>query len=66
MSEQTVDMPAGEEQITLIPLKGMRGSIARNMTAGWQAPRVAMAVDVDLTAVTKKTGSNECNCWVWF
>jgi pyruvate/2-oxoglutarate dehydrogenase complex dihydrolipoamide acyltransferase (E2) component len=54
MSQQTVDMPAGEEQITLIPLKGMRGSIARNMTAGWQAPRVAMAVDVDLTAVTKK------------
>jgi pyruvate/2-oxoglutarate dehydrogenase complex dihydrolipoamide acyltransferase (E2) component len=35
---------------TLIPLKGLRGSIARNMSAGWQAPRVAMAVDVDMTA----------------
>lgn len=34
----------------LIPLKGLRGSIARNMSAGWQAPRVAMAVDVDMTA----------------
>ena len=34
----------------LIPLKGLRGSIARNMSAGWQAPRVAMAVDVDMRA----------------
>lgn len=34
----------------LIPLKGLRGSIARNMSAGWQAPRVAMAVDVDMSA----------------
>jgi pyruvate dehydrogenase E2 component (dihydrolipoamide acetyltransferase) len=34
----------------LIPLKGLRGSIARNMSAGWQAPRVAMGVDVDMTA----------------
>lgn len=32
-----------------IPLKGLRGSIARNMSAGWQAPRVAMAIDVDMT-----------------
>lgn len=34
----------------LIPLKGLRGSIARNMSAGWQAPRVAMGVGVDMTA----------------
>ncbi len=33
----------------LTPLKGLRGSIARNMTAGWQAPRVAQAVEVDMT-----------------
>jgi pyruvate/2-oxoglutarate dehydrogenase complex dihydrolipoamide acyltransferase (E2) component len=33
----------------LIPLKGLRGSIARNMTAGWAAPRVAMGVDVDMS-----------------
>ena len=33
----------------LIPLKGLRGAIARNMSAGWQAPRVAMGADVDLT-----------------
>lgn len=33
----------------LIPLKGLRGSIARNMAVGWQAPRVAQAVEVDMT-----------------
>jgi pyruvate/2-oxoglutarate dehydrogenase complex dihydrolipoamide acyltransferase (E2) component len=33
----------------LISLKGLRGSIARNMTAGWQAPRVAMGAEVDLS-----------------
>ena len=32
-----------------IPLKGLRGSIARNMSAGWQAPRVGMAVEVDMS-----------------
>lgn len=33
----------------MIPLKGLRGAIARNMSAGWLAPRVAMAVEVDMT-----------------
>eukprot|EP01030_Chromulinospumella_sphaerica_P001408 gene1408-1380_t len=28
----------------------MRGAIARNMTLGWQAPRVAMTVEVDMSA----------------
>lgn len=32
----------------LVPLKGIRGSIARNMTAGWQAPRVALGMEVDM------------------
>ncbi|WP_179401133.1 2-oxo acid dehydrogenase subunit E2 [Burkholderia guangdongensis] len=43
--------PASEaaRQPERVPLKGLRGAIARNMTAGWQAPRVAMAVDVDMT-----------------
>lgn len=35
--------------VPLIPLKGLRGSIARNMTAGWQAPRVAMGTEVDMS-----------------
>lgn len=33
----------------LLPLKGLRGAIARSMTAGWQAPRVALAIEVDMT-----------------
>jgi pyruvate/2-oxoglutarate dehydrogenase complex dihydrolipoamide acyltransferase (E2) component len=33
----------------LIPLKGLRGNIARSMTAGWQAPRVAIGIEVDMS-----------------
>jgi pyruvate/2-oxoglutarate dehydrogenase complex dihydrolipoamide acyltransferase (E2) component len=40
--------------MSIVPLKGMRGAIARNMTAGWQAPRVAMTVDVDMSACLGK------------
>jgi pyruvate/2-oxoglutarate dehydrogenase complex dihydrolipoamide acyltransferase (E2) component len=36
--------------MNIVPLKGMRGAIARNMTLGWQAPRVAMTVNVDMSA----------------
>lgn len=32
-----------------IPLKGLRGAIARNVSEGWQAPQVAIAVDVDMS-----------------
>lgn len=34
-----------------IALTGLRGAIARNMTQGWQVPRVAHSVDVDLSRV---------------
>jgi pyruvate/2-oxoglutarate dehydrogenase complex dihydrolipoamide acyltransferase (E2) component len=37
------------EPLPLISLKGLRGSIARNMSAGWQAPRVAMGAEVDMS-----------------
>lgn len=33
----------------LIPLTGMRGAIARSMSQGWQIPRVAHSVDVDVS-----------------
>lgn len=33
----------------LVPLTGLRGAIARNMTQGWQAPRVSMFTEVDMT-----------------
>jgi pyruvate dehydrogenase E2 component (dihydrolipoamide acetyltransferase) len=36
--------------VKTIPLSGLRGAIARNMTQGWQAPRVAMWAEVDVTA----------------
>ena len=34
-----------------VALSGLRGAIARNMAQGWQAPRVAHSVDVDLRRV---------------
>lgn len=33
----------------VIPLKGLRGMIARNMSQGWEAPRVSMSIDIDMT-----------------
>ncbi len=36
---------------TVVPLKGIRGVIARSLTAAWQAPRVAQGLDVDMSAV---------------
>jgi len=32
-----------------IPLTGLRGSVARAMSQAWQAPQVAIGVDVDMT-----------------
>ena len=36
---------------TTIPLKGIRGVIARSLTTAWQAPRVALGLDADMSAV---------------
>jgi pyruvate/2-oxoglutarate dehydrogenase complex dihydrolipoamide acyltransferase (E2) component len=36
---------------TVVPLKGIRGVIARSLTAAWQAPRVAQGVDADMSVV---------------
>ena len=36
---------------TTVPLKGIRGVIARSLTAAWQAPRVAQGLDADMAAV---------------
>ncbi|MDR2332475.1 MAG: 2-oxo acid dehydrogenase subunit E2 [Burkholderiaceae bacterium] len=41
---------AAAAALPVIPLKGLRGAIARNMSRGWQAPRVAMGVDVDVAS----------------
>lgn len=36
---------------TLVPLTGLRGIIARSMTQSWQAPRVALGLDVEMDAL---------------
>jgi pyruvate dehydrogenase E2 component (dihydrolipoamide acetyltransferase) len=33
-----------------VPLTGMRGAVAREMASAWKHPRVAVGVDVDMTA----------------
>ncbi|CAJ0713093.1 Dihydrolipoyllysine-residue acetyltransferase component of pyruvate dehydrogenase complex [Ralstonia edaphis] len=38
---------AGERRV--VPLAGMRGAIARTMSAAWQVPRVAQSIEVDAT-----------------
>jgi len=44
-------MSPGADDKALIPLKGIRGMIARSLTAAWQAPRVAQGLDADMTEV---------------
>ncbi|HYD59819.1 MAG TPA: dihydrolipoamide acetyltransferase family protein [Noviherbaspirillum sp.] len=38
----------------VVPLTGLRGAIARNMTQGWQAPRVSMFAEVDMTECERR------------
>jgi len=47
-------MSAGDDSKTIVPLKGIRGMIARSLTAAWQAPRVAQGLDADMTAVLQR------------
>lgn len=43
--------PAAEKaDVETIPLTGIRGAVARNMTAAWQNPRVAAGVRVEMSA----------------
>lgn len=41
-------------QVHTIPFSGMRGTIARNLSAAWQAPRVAAGLEVDITNVVAR------------
>lgn len=52
MSAAVAEAGAGSASIAL---KGLRGAIARNMALGWQAPRVAMGVEADVSA---------CRAWL--
>ena len=48
MSQALAFVPdAGERRV--VPLAGMRGAIARTMSAAWQVPRVAQSIEVDAT-----------------
>ncbi|WP_112184201.1 dihydrolipoamide acetyltransferase family protein [Ralstonia sp. GX3-BWBA] len=48
MSEALAFVPdAGERRV--VPIAGMRGAIARTMSAAWQVPRVAQSIEVDAT-----------------
>lgn len=45
--------PAAQSEKRTIPMIGMRAAIARNMSAGWQAPRVAHDRWVDMSRVNE-------------
>lgn len=45
------------DSTTIVPLKGIRGVIARSLTAAWQAPRVAQGLEVDMSAVLARVKS---------
>jgi pyruvate dehydrogenase E2 component (dihydrolipoamide acetyltransferase) len=47
-------MSAADDGKTIIPLKGVRGMIARALTSAWQAPRVAQGLDADMSAVLQR------------
>lgn len=48
MTHSLVSAPdAGERRV--VPLAGIRGAIARSMSAAWQVPRVAQSIEVDAT-----------------
>jgi pyruvate dehydrogenase E2 component (dihydrolipoamide acetyltransferase) len=44
--------PAGDD--LTVPFTGLRGGIARVMETAWQAPRVAMGTDVDMTRALER------------
>lgn len=38
----------------MIPLKGVRGAVARNMSLGWEAPQVSIGIEVNMTRILEK------------
>jgi len=51
VSNAAVAAAAESAAVTRIPLKGLRGAVARSMAQGWVVPRVAMTAEVDVTRV---------------
>jgi len=42
------------EQTEIIPLRGLRGMIAKNLSQAWQAPRVAQGISVEIDSTLAK------------
>jgi len=42
------------EQAEIIPLRGLRGMIAKNLSQAWQAPRVAQGISVEIDGALAK------------
>ncbi|WER50948.1 dihydrolipoamide acetyltransferase family protein [Cupriavidus sp. WKF15] len=56
MTHSLVSAPdAGERRA--VPLAGIRGAIARSMSAAWQVPRVAQSIEVDATRLELEVSS---------
>ncbi len=55
-------MTDDREEAVRIPFKGMRGAVARGMTAAWQAPRVATGVAVDMRASLRRLEELRSRC----
>lgn len=51
MSSTAVAAAAETAAVSRIPLKGVRGAVARSMAQGWAVPRVAMTAEVDVSRV---------------
>lgn len=55
-------MAVTDEGSTLVPLKGIRGVIARSLTAAWQAPRVAQGLDADVSVALQRIERERLAC----
>ncbi|TVO57202.1 dihydrolipoamide acetyltransferase family protein [Denitromonas halophila] len=49
MSTSAITPAADDTADRMLPLTGLRGAIARSMGQGWQIPRVAHSIDVDVS-----------------
>jgi pyruvate dehydrogenase E2 component (dihydrolipoamide acetyltransferase) len=54
-------MSTGDDGKTIVALKGIRGMIARSLTAAWQAPRVAQGLDADMTTALRRVEDERRN-----
>jgi pyruvate/2-oxoglutarate dehydrogenase complex dihydrolipoamide acyltransferase (E2) component len=56
MSAPAIPAEAGRRAI---PLSGMRAAIARNMTLGWQVPRVTHSLEADISCLEERRAAQQ-------